>query len=239
MRGKDSLAGFGMQERLRLGIDVGTSSIGWALLALDGNGRPARLVDAGVRIFSSSRHPKSNDPLSIARREARQARRQRDRRLQRKRRVMNELVRLGLMPADHAERKALETVDPYTIRAKGLSEPLPPHELGRALFHLAQRRGFRSGRLGAASDDGIVRESIADLRAEMEKCQAATLGDLWHRRLKDGKRVRGAFWTAREMAAAEFDALVTRQVELQPELGPVGRFDHLRGCIFCRSFYLS
>lgn len=220
-----------MPKAMRLGIDHGSSSIGWALFALDGTREPERLIDAGVHIFSDSRDPESSDPLGKARREARQPRRRRDRYVQRKRHVMNELVRLGLMPADPAARKALELLDPYELRAAALDRPLHRHELGRILFQLQQRRGFQSNRLSDGDDkeSGTVRESIASLEREMAERGSATLGAYWKARLDAGERIRSAFWTARDMLKAEFDAIVEAQRGFDPSLPSLGR---LRGIIF-------
>ena len=57
----------------RLGLDIGTSSIGWCLLELDGNGEPAGIRDIGVRLFSDGRDPQSGTSLAVDRREARGA----------------------------------------------------------------------------------------------------------------------------------------------------------------------
>ncbi len=46
-------------------------------------------------------------------------------------------------------------MDPYALRALGLTEKLSLHELGRALFHINQRRGFKSNRkMDAKSNEG-------------------------------------------------------------------------------------
>ncbi len=228
-----------MASAHRLGIDIGTNSIGWALFALDEQGNLETLVDAGVRIYSSSREPKTEDPLGKARREARQARRQRDRRLQRKERVMAELVRLGLMPAHRSARKGLERLDPYELRARALDRPLHPHELGRALFHLAQRRGFKSNRIvGNEDEQGKVRKSIAELRKKIGDAGARTLGEYWYRRLKRGERVRASFWTERGMLEDEFRKILEAQKRLQPELAPtLDRALQGESCLFGRIFH--
>ena len=59
----------------RLGLDIGTNSIGWCLIEDD-----RRIVDIGVRIFSDGRDPQSGTSLAVDRREARAARRRRSRR---------------------------------------------------------------------------------------------------------------------------------------------------------------
>ena len=81
----------------RLGLDVGTNSIGWALLALDEDGKPDALLDAGVRIFADGY--RSQDTTNAAeRRGYRGARRRRDRMLQRRARLYEILDGLGLRP---------------------------------------------------------------------------------------------------------------------------------------------
>ena len=63
----------------RLGLDLGTNSIGWCLLDLDSHGDPVSIFRTGVRIFNDGRDPKSLGSLKATRREARSARRRRDR----------------------------------------------------------------------------------------------------------------------------------------------------------------
>src|SRR5690606_40309102 len=58
----------------------------------------------GVRIFRDARNPKSRESLAADRRLARAMRRQRDRRLRRKARLIKVLVKHGLMPEDRIER---------------------------------------------------------------------------------------------------------------------------------------
>ncbi len=67
---------------MRLGLDIGTNSIGWWLYATDGSGADAVIteeIDGGVRIFSDGRDPKSGASLAVDRRMARGIRRRRDR----------------------------------------------------------------------------------------------------------------------------------------------------------------
>jgi len=130
----------------RLGLDLGTNSIGWAMLSLNENGEPQKILDAGVRIFSDGRDPQSKEPLAVARRIARGARRRRDRYLSRRKTLMNYLIQIGLMPENELERKKLELLNPYQLRSEALERQLLPQELARAIFHLNQRRGFKSNR---------------------------------------------------------------------------------------------
>ena len=106
-------------QKYRLGLDLGTNSIGWAMLALNQENQPYKILDAGVRIFSDGRNPKGT-PLAVARRTARTMRRRRDRFLARKSKLMNCLVNLELMPKNEIERKKLESLNPYELRTKAL-----------------------------------------------------------------------------------------------------------------------
>lgn len=61
--------------KYRLGLDLGTNSIGWAVYSLDEDNEPEKLEDLGARIFSDGRNPKSKEPLAVERRTARGQRR--------------------------------------------------------------------------------------------------------------------------------------------------------------------
>src|SRR3546814_15897975 len=85
----------------RLGLDIGTNSIGWCLF--DGN----TIRDIGVRIFSDGRDPTSGASLAVDRRNARAMRRRRDRYVRRRSALLPALVETGLMPSHAKEAKAL------------------------------------------------------------------------------------------------------------------------------------
>jgi CRISPR-associated endonuclease Csn1 len=134
----------------RLALDLGSKSLGWAMFRLNASKEPIAVIKAGIRIFSDGREPAApgqvGTSLAANRREKRAMRRRHDRLLKRKTRMMDTLVKHGFFPADEAARKALEQLDPYTLRAKGLEQALTPAEFARALFHINQRRGFKSNR---------------------------------------------------------------------------------------------
>lgn len=171
----------------RLGVDIGTNSIGWFLYALEG-GRIASIIDLGVRIFSDGREPaatgKVGASLAVGRRNARSMRRRRDRYLRRRAALMKRLAEAGLMPKDPAEAKALEALDPYELRARALDEALPLTHLGRALFHLNQRRGFKSNRKTDRGDNesGKIRDATARLDQAMMLKGARSYGAFLHLR---------------------------------------------------------
>ncbi|MFN5049346.1 type II CRISPR RNA-guided endonuclease Cas9 [Roseateles sp.] len=182
-----------MTIRYRLALDLGSTSLGWAMVLLKGkdHAEPCAVIRAGVRIFPDGRNPKDGSSLAVTRREARAMRRRRDRLLKRKARMMRTLVTHGFFPAEPEKRKALETLNPYALRAKGLDQALSPEEFARALFHINQRRGFKSNRKTDKKDNdsGALKAAIGTLRAQLDPSgvdgKARTVGELLWRRLND------------------------------------------------------
>lgn len=229
----------------RLGIDLGSASIGWAVLRLDENDAPAYLIRLGARVFSDGRDRKKGSSLAVDRRLARQQRRRRDRMLRRKRRIIEALSEFGLWPQTADERLALQNLNPYELRARGLAEKLSCHELGRAIFHLNQRRGFRSSRKAdkaADPENGLISSAIQSLQQQLTDSGCETVGAYLHRRLMNGEGTRarrfgeGAktrydFYVDRSMIAAEFDLIWSRQAPLHdgalPETARFGLRDVL------------
>jgi len=81
--------------RYRLALDLGTTSLGWAMIRLNAENNPCAIIKAGVRIFSDGRNPKDGSSLAVTRREARSMRRRRDRLLKRKARMEKTLIDHG------------------------------------------------------------------------------------------------------------------------------------------------
>ena len=155
--------------KYRMGLDVGTNSLGWCILELDSKGVPCNVKAAGSRIFSNGRHPKSNSTLKAERRVARQARRRRDRFKQRQIFAISALKKVGLFPSNLNDMKVLQGLNPIQLRAEALTRELPPHHVGRVLFHLNQRRGFKSNRKDKSQEttSGKVSKSVRLLLKEM------------------------------------------------------------------------
>ncbi|MFZ2449550.1 MAG: type II CRISPR RNA-guided endonuclease Cas9 [Methylovulum miyakonense] len=152
-----------------LGLDLGSNSIGWALLAEE-DGKPNRIINIGSRIFIKAVEEKTPTPKNVKRRNARLTRRVLQRRARRKQRMLKFLVSLKLLPDDLQSSLTPEIHlnaigDPYLCRTKALDEPLTAYELGRVLLHLVQRRGFLSNRktlLGDMADDPDVLAVLAE-----------------------------------------------------------------------------
>ncbi len=219
----------------RLGLDIGTNSIGWTAVTVDPQGRPDGVLGQGVRIFSDGRNPKDGSSLAVQRRVPRGMRRRRDRYLDRRHDLMEMLIALGLMPPDEDGRKGLETLDPYELRAKAIHGPLTPHELGRALFHLNQRRGFKSNRkTDKDADNSKIQPKIDELKRRIEESGATTLGEYLHKRRLKGKMVRArpeaGFYPDRALYEEEFNAI--RAVQASHRTLRDTQWDDLKDIIF-------
>lgn len=236
-------------SKYRLGVDMGTNSLGWCCMALDDAKRPRGVIAMGTSILSpneeAGRDPQRGTSLAKDRRDARSMRRRRDRYLLRRSDFMQALVRHGLMPSEPARRKALESLDPYELRARGLDEKLSLHELGRALFHLHQRRGFKSNRktdTGKDKESGKIKDGVGRLKQAMAEEGARTIGEFLWRRHKDRLSVRarlhgeGAkatfdFYPERGLVEEEFDRLWEAQAKHHAGLNGAAR-DELRAILF-------
>jgi CRISPR-associated endonuclease Csn1 len=115
-------------------------------------------------------------------------RRRRDRYLRRRTRLLELLIEYGLMPLDKAERRRIAEQNPYEVRSRALREKLRPHEIGRALFHLNQRRGFKSNRKTDRRDNeqGLIASGVSSLHEAMARGENPTFGDFLWSRLKAG-----------------------------------------------------
>ena len=218
--------------KYRLGLDLGTTSIGWAIIRLDAADQPCALAKLGTRIFSDGRHPKTGTSLAEERRLARQMRRRRDRLLKRKKRMEAQLVEFGFLPEDIGKRRALTTLDPYMLRAKALDHPLKPEEFGRVILHINQRRGFKSNRKTdkADNDSGALKTAIKSLQNELDNTACRTLGEWLSKRHANGEQVRARlsgttvkdraynFYADRSMIEAEFDAIWQVQKAYNPKI---------------------
>lgn len=240
-----------------LGLDLGTNSVGWAMLECDGD-RPAALLGAGSRIFEAGMEGEIDKGKEVSRnkkrRDMRLQRRQAERRARREARVARTLQAMGLLGggdlrngadrhqffealerrllgprlealprADTKARRHLANTFPYQLRAEALARPLDREELGRALYHLAQRRGFLSNRKDIGKEDeeekSKVKGGISELQEAMTRAGCATLGqylaaqdpaDPMNRRIRER-------YTARAMYLEEFERIWEAQAPHHPD----------------------
>ncbi len=225
----------------RLGFDLGYTSIGWACIILDNDDQPCGIHDFGVRIFPSGRDDKSKAPTSVERREKRGARRNRDRYVKRRKTLLDYMIAVGLQPKTQSERQQLAEREPLELRAKGVTEELSLHKLGRALFHLNQRRGFKSNRIAERSgseDESGLKKGISVLAKQLKDNQQ-TLGQFLFERLQNGQSTRLKAeenaedrWTSRQMVEDEFWVLLNQQKKYHGDILTDNVVNHLHDIIW-------
>ena len=183
-----------------IGLDIGITSVGWSVVALDGQERPCGILNMGTRIFDAAEHPKTGDSLAAPRREARSARRRLRRHKHRNERIRQLLLARKIVTDDelvHLFDGHLEDI--YTLRVRALDEVISSMEFARILLHISQRRGFRSNRKNDAStEESELLSRVQHNRTVMLEKGYRTVAELY---LKDAayhdhKRNKGGNYTA-------------------------------------------
>lgn len=223
--------------RKSLGIDLGSNSLGWAVVDSD----RGTILDTGVVVFDEGIvRVKGADTLATpasTRRLARMARRLHYRRRLRKFALLRTLVANGMCPispesldawakkgvypvSDKAFRAWLHSSpedNPYRDRALAAERPVDKQTLGRALYHIAQRRGFLSSRKESMEKDGDeelgrVKSAIHDLTEEIRSDGSdRTLGQYFYECYRNGVRIRGRYTGRKEHYIAEFERIAAVQ----------------------------
>ena len=219
-------------SKIILGLDMGHTSIGWALV----DGESQQVIDAGVRIFKIGveDYGKGEKETSLAagRRASRSARRNTARRVQRLKKLRNLLKLKNLWPTDVAEQHTFATADPYELRAKALDLPLDRLELGRVLYHLGHQRGFKAtvgiksegkalfkglkdAALSTATEPVYATLGIDATLEEWQKVGSRTYGEYLSTLAKETRK--RARYTLRSWYLDELKMILAKQAELQNE----------------------
>lgn len=163
-----------------LGLDLGSSSIGWAIRNED------NIIKTGVVTFDAGMKKGTGGYSSPTkdRREARSKRRLLQARKYRKWKLLELLIKNEFTPLTNAELEAwskytkgqpqkfpeselfqkwlacdfsyqggVNYKNPYELRVAALDSKLSKHEFGRALYHLVQRRGYKN--IGESDTDEL------------------------------------------------------------------------------------
>lgn len=218
-----------MARKKILGLDLGTSSVGWALIEMDEENGDGKVAGIGSRIFEPPVEAKTEEPKNLKRRAKRSMRRLLARRAMRRDTLVRRLVKAGLLPANPRERDALMNGEnPYRLRALGLDAPLTLYQFGRALFHIDERRGFLSNKKSPKGKDkkkesGEILKEISTLGDEIATSGARTLGEYLYRLQRQAEKKCETVplrrrHTSRKMYETEFEALWNAQQKHRPAL---------------------
>ena len=207
-----------------LGIDLGTNSIGWAITEEE-NGI-YKLIDKGVNIFQEGvAYDKNNEkPMVEKRTNARALRRHYFRRRLRKIEILKILIENNLCPflsTEELNTWRLKKIYPLNeeflswLRTDDNNDNNPYHDryialtqkmnldnkqerfiLGRAIYHIGQRRGFLSNRKDSTKEDekGKVKSSIKDLDETIAKSDCKYLGEFFYKLYQKKERIRNGIF---------------------------------------------
>ena len=227
-----------------LGLDLGTNSIGWALIEDNQN----KILGLGTRIFPMGVENLGDGEGEISknasRTGARGVRRQFFRRRLRKQILLKALSENKMCPLEASDfqewkrnkRFPIEklatwfALNPYELRQKALIEKLSLEEIGRIFYHLIQRRGFLSNSRKGGSDDGTIfkgnpKEGKIGITETQKNIEDKTLGaylfEIYPKEnqpFQDGlERIRNRY-TTRKMYVDEFELIWNKQAQFHAEL---------------------
>ncbi len=224
---------------------------------------PTGVLDAGARCFDAgvdgNLEQGKDEARAVARRMQRGARRQLYRRAQRLRRSLRALADCGLlngavasppkvrhdylaalddrlkelMLGDGESVKAVQDSPVYQMRRRCLGPARTLDEIGRAIFHLAQRRGFKSNRKDSTKENekSTVKAGITQLATAIEASKSPTLGAYFATLDPHQTRIRNR-WAARSMYEREFEAIWTAQAPHHPAVMTDAAKETIRLAIF-------
>ncbi len=218
-------------KKLIVGLDLGITSIGWAVLREDISGK--EILGMGSRIIplSTDDNNEFSTGNAISKNASRTLKRTQrkgyDRYQQRRRKLSAFLEKHGMMP--QAGLMHLPPLELWALRDKAVSEQLSLLELGRVLYHLNQKRGYRSSRSEESSS--AKKETSAYLtevkgRYELLKESGLTIGQHFYKLLHDAHernepyRIKQQVFP-RQAYIEEFDAIMQEQMRRRPSLTEV------------------
>lgn len=174
--------------KYRLGLDLGVSSIGSAIIQLDGNNNAQDIIDAGVRIFEVSEGAEE-------RRLKRTARKNLIRTRKRLELLAQKLYANNLWVDNSPEgTDKLKSKSPYKIRYDAIKQKLDnANYIGRAILHLAKHRG--AGFVSAVEETlnesqeeeqtKVKTSSYEKLPLYLKNTNSQTIGEFFYKRLQD------------------------------------------------------
>ncbi|SHM10684.1 CRISPR-associated endonuclease Csn1 [Chryseobacterium contaminans] len=215
-----------MMNKNILGLDLGTNSIGWALIEVDENNIPVRIIAMGSRIIplSTSDKEEFQRGLSITKNQSRTvSRTQRkgyDRKQLRKSDLKKILKKYNIFPSE--ELLKLPMLDLWKLRSDSANpnEDISAEQLGRILYMLNQKRGYKSARSEANSDkkDTDYVQAVKGRYAQL-KDRGQTIGQYFYEELSNAfsdKNNQQYFKVKeevypREAYMEEFDTIINAQ----------------------------
>ncbi|WP_443939640.1 type II CRISPR RNA-guided endonuclease Cas9 [Pedobacter sp. MW01-1-1] len=205
-----------------LGLDLGTTSIGFAHI-IEGNSLEGSSIQKiGVRVNPLTTDEQTNfekgKPVSVNadRTLKRGARRNLDRYQDRRSNLIDALAKANIITKDTvlAENGKNTTHYTFALRAKSATEKVEKDEFARILLTINKKRGYKSSRKAKNEDEGQIIDGMAVAKRLYE--ENLSPGQLAYQLLKDGKKYLPDFY--RSDLLAEFDKIWNFQKQFYPEI---------------------
>ncbi|CDN32414.1 CRISPR-associated protein Csn1/Cas9 family [Mucinivorans hirudinis] len=216
-----------------LGLDLGSASIGWALVE-ETEQMQYNIVSLGSRIIpyngteGQEFEKGTGESRNSLRTKARTARKGYDRYQLRRKNLEKILLQNGMYPNEQV--RALQKLELWKLRADAPNVQISLPELGRLLFWLNQKRGYKSSRSDANLDKKDT-EYVATVKSRHQKIKDAgqTVGQYFYGQILENEyhRIKEQVFP-REAYIEEFDAIVARQKEYYPTILKQELIDKIR-----------
>jgi len=203
-----------------LGLDLGVSSIGWALIDEEEN----KILGMGSRIIplttdDKDEFTKGNAISKNQKRTTKRNQRKGYDRYQLRRQNLTFILKQNNMLPDVGLIK-LHKLDLWKLRSDAVEKKLSIEEIGRVLLHLNQKRGYKSSRSEANLDKKDT-EYVATVKSRYEKLkeQKKTIGQKFYEELLNNEyyRIKEQVYP-REAYIEEFNTILKKQQKYYPEI---------------------
>lgn len=217
-------------EKTILGLDLGTTSIGWALVT---EGEKSDIIKTGVRVVPLSVDEIQNfdKGKSITTNADRTLKRSARRSLQRfklRREHLIQLLKENDILSDDAvltENGNHTTFETYRLRAKAVTEQISLIELARVLLMINKKRGYKSSRKAKGEDEGSAVDGMEI--AKLLYNENLTPGQLVHQRFLENKFAIPDFY--RSDLQNEFDLVWKFQLQFNRDILTDELYEELSG----------
>ena len=206
-----------------LGLDLGTSSIGWAVVdQAEKSSEESQIIKLGVRIVPVDSQEKNDfekgKSITItAERNRKHGMRINLQRYKLRRKHLIALLKKHGLITDETllyEDGNRSTFETYRLRAKAVTEEITLEQLARVLLMINKKRGYKSNRKTDKQEDGQLIDGMSIARKLYD--EHLTPGQLVYEILQNGKNHRPSFY--RSDLKAEFNAIWSFQSRFYPDI---------------------
>lgn len=216
-----------------LGLDLGTTSIGFAHIVEDENKEKSEIKELGVRIVSlttdeQSDFEKGKSISTNANRTLKHgARLNLDRYQQRRKYLIDLLQKANLITPSSilVENGKNTTHSTWQLRAKAVTERIEKEEFARVLLAINKKRGYKSSRKAKTEDEGQAIDGMAIAKRLYD--ENLTPGQLSLQLLQQNKKLLPDFY--RSDLQKEFDLVWNLQKQFYPDILTDSFYKELQG----------